>query len=160
MLNVLNIAAERAGWGKSLPAGRARGVALGSNVGTFNAVIAEVSTAAGKIRVHRVVCVLDCGQIINPAILTQQVEGGIIFGMSAALKGEITLDRGRVQQANFQNYDVVRIDEAPEFDVHLVPSSEPPSGAGEAVNPTIVPAVANAVFAATGKPMRKVPIRL
>jgi isoquinoline 1-oxidoreductase beta subunit len=160
LLNVLNLAADKAGWGNRLPEGRYRGVAVGANVGSFNAQIAEVSIAGGKVRVHRVVCAFDCGQIINPAILTQQIEGGIIYGLSAALKGEITIDRGRVQQANFNNHDVLRIDEAPVIEVHLVRSAEEPTGAGEAVNPTIVPAVANAVFAATGKPVRKLPIRM
>jgi isoquinoline 1-oxidoreductase beta subunit len=106
-----------------------------------------------------VVCAFDCGQIINPAILTQQIEGGIIFGLAAAMKGEITLDRGRVQQGNFNTYDVLRIDESPVMEVHLVPSAERPTGAGEATNPTIAPAVVNAIFAATGKRIRKLPIR-
>jgi isoquinoline 1-oxidoreductase beta subunit len=159
MLNVLNIAAEKAGWGTRLPAGRFRGVAVGNNSGSFNAQIAEVSVTRGKVRVHRVVCAFDCGQIINPAILTQQIEGGIIFGLAAAMKGEITLDRGRVQQGNFNTYDVLRIDESPVMEVHLVPSAERPTGAGEATNPTIAPAVVNAIFAATGKRIRKLPIR-
>ena len=160
LLNVLNLAADKAGWGQRLPAGRFRGVAVGANVGSFNAQVAEVSVANGKVRVHRVVCAFDAGQIINPGILTQQAEGGIIFGLSAALKGEITIDRGRVQQTNFNSYDMVRMDEAPVIDVHLVQSTERPTGAGEATNPTIGPAVANAIFAATGKRVRKLPIRL
>jgi isoquinoline 1-oxidoreductase subunit beta len=159
LLAVLDLAAEKAGWGKKLAPGRFQGIALGSNVGSFNAQVAEISITRGKVRVHRVVCAFDCGQVINPAILTQQIEGGIIFGLSAAMKGEITLDRGRVQQANFNTYDMVRIDEAPQMEVHLVPSTERPSGAGEASNPTIIPAVVNAIFAATGKRLRKLPIR-
>ena len=159
LLNVLNIAAEKARWGSKPPAGRFRGVAVGSNIASFNAQVAEVSVVNGKLRVHRVVCAMDCGQVINPAILTQQIEGGIIYGLSAALKGEITIDKGRVQQGNFNTYDMVRMDEIPEVEVHLVPSAERPSGAGEATNPTIAPAVANAIFAATGKRLRKLPIR-
>jgi len=159
LLNVLNLAAENAGWGKPLPAGRFRGVAVGANVGSFNAQVAEVSVTAGKLRVHRVVCAFDCGQVINPAILTQQIEGGIIYGLSATLKGEITIDKGRVQQANFNTYDMVRMDEAPLVEVHLVPSTERPTGAGEASNPTIAPAVVNAIFAATGRRIRKLPVR-
>jgi len=159
LMNVLNLAAENAGWGKPLPAGRFRGVAVGANVGSFNAQVAEVSVTAGKLRVHRVVCAFDCGQVINPAILTQQIEGGIIYGLSATLKGEITIDKGRVQQANFNTYDMVRMDEAPLVEVHLVPSTERPTGAGEASNPTIAPAVVNAIFAATGRRIRKLPVR-
>ena len=159
LLNVLNIAAEKAGWGTKLPAGRFRGVAVGNNSGSFNAQIAEVSVTKGRVRVHRVVCAFDCGQIINPGILTQQIEGGIIFGLAATMKGEITLDRGRVQQGNFNTYDVLRIDESPVMEVHLVPSTERPTGAGEATNPTIGPAVVNAIFAATGKRIRKLPVR-
>jgi isoquinoline 1-oxidoreductase beta subunit len=159
LLNVLNIATEKAGWGTKLPAGRFRGVAVGNNSGSFNAQIAEISVIKGRVRVHRVVCAFDCGQIINPGILTQQIEGGIIFGLAATMKGEITLDRGRVQQGNFNTYDVLRIDESPVMEVHLVSSTERPTGAGEATNPTIGPAVVNAIFAATGKRIRKLPVR-
>ena len=159
LLNVLNLAAEKAGWGKPRPAGRFQGVAVGNNVGSFNAQVAEVSVTKGKVRVHRVVAAFDCGQVINPAILTQQIVGGIVYGLAAALKGEITIDRGRVQQANFNTYDVLRIDEMPDVDVHIVPSTENPSGAGEACVPALAPAVVNAIFAATGKRIRKLPIK-
>lgn len=159
MLNVLNLAVEKAGWGKA-PAGRFQGVAVGNAAGAFVAQVAEVSVVKGKVRVHRVVCAFDCGQVINPGILTQQIEGGIIFGLAAALSGEITLERGRVQQGNFHDYAVVRIDEAPKIDVIIVPSTERPTGAGESTNPQIIPAVTNAIFAATGKRLRKLPIRL
>jgi isoquinoline 1-oxidoreductase beta subunit len=158
LLHVLDLAAEKAGWGKPR-AGRFQGVAVGVGAGAFVAQIAEVSVTKGNVRVHRVVCAFDCGQVINPAILTQQIEGGIIFGLAAALKGEITLERGRVQQGNFDTYPVLRIDETPRIDVFIVPSTERPSGAGEATNPQIVPAVTNAIFAATGKRIRKLPIR-
>jgi len=158
MLNVLNLAAEKAGWGKP-PAGRFQGVAVGNGAGAFVAQIAEISINRGRLRVHRVVCAFDCGQVINPGILRQQIEGGIVYGLSAALKGEITLERGRVQQGNFDSYDVLRIHEMPQIDVYIVPSRENPSGAGEATNPQIIPAVTNAIFAATGKRIRKLPIR-
>lgn len=159
MLNVLNIAAENANWGKP-PAGRFQGVAVGNGAGAFVAQVAEISINKGKVRVHRVVCAIDCGIPINPGILRQQVEGGIIFGLAAAMKGEITLDRGRVQQGNFDTYEVTRIDEAPKIDVFIVPSTERPTGAGESTNPQIIPAVTNAIYAATGKRLRKLPIRL
>jgi isoquinoline 1-oxidoreductase beta subunit len=160
LLNVLNLAAEKSGWGKPLPSGRFQGVALASNVGSFNAQVAEISIVKGKVRVHRVICAMDVGQVVNPTILTQQIEGGIAFGLAAALKGAITVDRGRVQQTNFNTYDVLRMDEMPKVEVYLVPSTENPSGAGEASVPPIAPAATNAIFAATGKRIRKLPIRL
>jgi len=109
--------------------------------------------------VHRVVCAVDCGYNVNPAITQQQIEGGIVYGLTAALKGAITIDRGRVQQANFNTYDVIRIDEMPQIEVHIMPSTEAPGGIGEASVPGIAPAIANAVFAATGKRLRKLPMR-
>lgn len=158
-LGVLNLAADKADWGKPLPAGRHRGVAIVNNLGGFNAQIVEVSVDnKGKYRVHRVVCAVDCGQVINPAGVVQQIQGGIVFGLSA-LKGGITIDKGRVQQGNFNQYEVVRIDESPAIEVYLVPSHEMPAGIGEASTPAIGPAVANAIFAATGKRVRTLPIR-
>ena len=159
LLNVLNIAAAKAGWGTPLPAGRARGVALGANVGSFNAQIAEVSVTNGRVRVHRVVCAMDAGQIINPHILRQQIEGGIIYGLSATVKGQITIERGRVKESNFNQHDMMRMDEAPQVDIILVESTERPTGAGEATNPTTVPAVINAIYAATGKRIRTLPVK-
>jgi len=163
LLGVLNLAAEKAGWGKPLPAGHFRGIAVVNNLGGFNAQVSEVSiekTPDGKpkYRVHRVVCAVDCGQVVNPAGVIQQIQGGIVFGLSA-LKSGITIDKGRVQQANFNNYEVLRIDEMPVVEVHLVPSHEAPAGIGEASTPAIGPAVANALFAATGKRIRTLPIR-
>jgi isoquinoline 1-oxidoreductase beta subunit len=158
LLGVLNLAAEKSGWGKPLPAGRFRGVAVVNNLGGFNAQVAEVSVDKGKYQVHRVVCAVDCGQVINPAGVVQQIQGGIVFGLSA-LKGGITIDRGRVQQGNFDGYQVLRIAEMPVVEVYLVPSHEPPAGIGEASTPPIGPAVANAIFAATGKRIRRLPIR-
>ena len=159
MVAALDLAAGKAGWGKPLPAGHGRGIGLSNNVGSFTAQVAEVSVAQGKLRVHRVVCAVDCGQAINPAGVEQQIQSGIVFGLSAALKGAITIDQGRVQQGNFHQYDVLRIDEMPVVEVHLVPSHEAPGGMGEAATPGIAAAVANAVFAATGKRIRRLPIR-
>ncbi|HEX4133050.1 MAG TPA: xanthine dehydrogenase family protein molybdopterin-binding subunit [Bryobacteraceae bacterium] len=159
MLGVLNLAAEKAGWGKPLPAGHFHGVAVVNSLGGFNAQIAEVSVdGKGKYRVHRVVCAEDCGQVVNPAGVVQQIQGGIVFGLSA-LKDGITIDKGRVQQTNFNTYEVLRIDEMPVIEVYLMPSHETPGGIGEASTPPIGPAVANAIFAATGKRIRTLPIR-
>ncbi|HWE49941.1 MAG TPA: molybdopterin cofactor-binding domain-containing protein, partial [Bryobacteraceae bacterium] len=158
-LGVLELAAEKSGWGKPLPAGRFRGVGLVNNIGSFTAQVAEVSVSNGKVRVHRVVCAVDCGHVVNPAIVQQQIRSAIVYGLSAALKGSITIDKGRVQQANFNNYDMLRIDETPAVEVHIVPSTANPGGIGEAGVPTIAPAVCNALFAATGKRIRRLPIR-
>ncbi len=155
----LELAADKAGWGKPLPAGRGRGVSVVNNVGSFTAQIAEVSVNAGKIRVNRVVCAVDCGQVVNPAGVEQQIQSAIVFGLTAALKGGITIDRGRVQQENFHQYEVLRIDEMPVIEVHMVPSSAAPGGIGEAGTPGIAPAVINAIFAATGKRIRRLPVR-
>jgi isoquinoline 1-oxidoreductase beta subunit len=161
LLNVLNIAAERAAWNTPPAAGRYRGVAAVSCFGSHNAQIAEISITDGKVRVHKVTCVVDCGQAVNPATVLQQMQGGIVYGLTAALKGEITLERGRVQQSNFHNYDALRMDEMPEIDVHIVASNEnAPGGIGETSTPAIAPAVVNAVFKATGTPVRKLPIKL
>jgi isoquinoline 1-oxidoreductase beta subunit len=164
LLGVLNLAAEKAGWGTPLPAApsgarRGRGIALGSNVGSFNAQIVDLTVANGRVRVDRVVCAFDCGQVINPHILRQQVEGGVVYGLSAALKGQITIERGRVKESNFNQHDVLRMDEAPVVEIHLVDSTARPTGAGEATNPTVVPAVINAIYAATGKRIRTLPVK-
>src|SRR5580658_4951404 len=158
-LAVLELAAEKAGWGKPLPAGRGRGIALVNNIGSFTAEVAEVSVTQGKLKVHRVVCAVDCGHVVNPSGVEQQIQSGIVYGLSAAMKGEITIDRGRVQQANFHQYDVLRIDEMPVVEVYLVPSQAAPGGIGEASVPPIAAAVGNAIFAATGKRVRKLPMR-
>jgi isoquinoline 1-oxidoreductase beta subunit len=159
MLAALELAAEKAGWGKPLPAGRGRGIGIVNNIGSFTAQVAEVSLDKGKLKVHRVVCAVDCGRVVNPSGVEQQIQSGIVYGLSAALKGEITISRGRVQQRNFHDYDVLRIDEMPVVEVHIVPSQNAPGGIGEASVPPIAPAVANAVFALTGKRIRKLPIR-
>ena len=160
MLGALELAAKRAGWGTPPPAGRARGLSVVNNIGSFTAQVAEVSIESNAVRVHRVVCAVDCGQVVNPAIVAQQITGGIIYGLSAALKGAITIDRGRVQESSFSDYDVIRMPEAPVVEVHLVPSTSAPGGIGEASVPGIAPAVANAVFKLTGKRVRRLPIQL
>jgi len=159
-LGVLNLVAQKAGWGKPLPAGHFHGVAVHSCFDTFVAQIAEVSVRSGSVRVHKVVAAVDCGQVVNPDIVEAQIEGGIVYGLTAALKGEITIERGRVKQGNFNDYQMVRMSEMPDVEVHILPSTEPPTGVGEPGTPPIAPAVANAVRAATGKPVRSLPIRL
>ncbi len=160
-LGVLELAAEKAGWGKPLPAGRGRGIAVHKSFDSYVAEVAEVSLREdGTLRVHRVVCAVDCGVAVNPDIIRSQMEGGIAFGLSAALYGEITLDAGTVEQANFDRYRQLRIPEMPVVEVHIVPSAEAPTGVGEPGVPPIGPAVANALFALTGKPVRKLPIRV
>jgi isoquinoline 1-oxidoreductase beta subunit len=159
LLPVLELAAEKAGWGKPLPAGWGRGVSVVNNIGSNTVQIAEVSVEKGKLKVHRVVCAVDCGAVVNPAGVQQQIASGIAFGLSAALKGGITIKNGRVEQGNFHQYDVVRIDEMPKVEVHIVPSQAASGGIGEASTPGIAPAVCNAIFAATGKRIRQLPIR-
>ena len=158
---VLDLAAAKAGWGTPLPAGRHRGVAVAFSYGSYAAEVAEVSVADdGQLRVHRVVCALDCGFVVNPDQVRAQMEGGMIWGLSAALRGQITLAGGRVQQSNFHDYPLVRINEAPALEVHLVESAEEPGGVGEPGVPPLTPAVCNAIFAATGKRIRHLPISL
>ncbi len=157
---VLNLAAERAGWGTPLPQGKARGVALHESFKTFVAQVAEVSMKRdGSFRVDRVVCAVDCGVAINPDIIRAQMEGGIGFGLAAALDGAITLNEGRVEQSNFHDYTVLRMNEMPKVEVHIVPSQEDPTGVGEPGVPLIAPAVCNALFALTRKRIRRLPIR-
>ena len=159
-LGVLNLAAEKAGWGTPLPAGRFRGLAVHESFNSFVAQVAEVSTQHNRIRVHRVVCAVDCGICINPAGVRAQMESGIVFGLTAALYGRLTFKDGRVQQANFDDYPVLRLNEMPKIEVHIVPSQEKSGGAGEPGTPPIAPAVANAVFAATQKRLRTLPLSL
>lgn len=163
-LAVLNLAAERAGWGNPTPGGRALGVAVHEAFGSYVAQVAEVSLAKGAgprpaIRVHRVVCAIDCGIAVNPDGVRAQMESGIAFGLSAALYGELHLDNGRVRESNFHDYRVLRIDEMPQVDVHIIPSREAPGGVGEPGTPPIAPAVTNAVFALTGQRLRELPLR-
>ena len=158
--HVLELAATKSGWGTKPAAGRARGIALMEGYGTSMAQVAEVSVTGNSVRVHRVTVAADPGRMVNPNIVRQQLEGSIIYGLSAALYGEVTLKDGRVQQTNFHNYPVVRMPDSPAIDIHLVDSDEKPAGIGEPGTALISPAVANAVFAATGKRLRKLPLKL
>ncbi len=160
-LAVLALVLDKSGW-RSTPAdGRYRGLAIHEAFGTVVAQVAQVSVAADRsIRVHRVTCAVDCGTAINPDIVRQQMEGGILFGLSAALYGEITIEDGAVQESNFHDYRLLRLADAPDIDVHIVPSRAAPSGVGEPGVPPIAPAVANAVYAATGERLRTLPLRL
>ena len=160
MLAVLDLAAQKANWGSALPAGRARGIATHFSFDSYVAQVAEISVEKdGTVRVHRVVAAVDCGRTVNPDTVKAQLEGGIIFGLTAALKTEITLDKGRVQQRNFNDYPMVRMFESPTIEVFIVPSTEHPTGVGEPGVPPVAPAVANAIFAATGKRVRRLPIK-
>jgi isoquinoline 1-oxidoreductase subunit beta len=156
---LLDLAAQKAGWGQPLPKGGGRGVSLQFVFGSYLAQVAEVKVAKdGDVRVRRVTCAVDCGAVVNPDTVKAQIQSGIIFGATAALHGEITLKDGRVEQTNFDTYLVLRMNDAPTIDVHIVESAEPPDGMGETGTSAIVPAIANAVFAATGKRLRKIPI--
>jgi isoquinoline 1-oxidoreductase beta subunit len=156
---VLELAAEKAGWGQPLSERVGRGVSVQFVFGTYMAQVAEVEVSKdGAVRVRRVVCAVDCGTPINPDIIRAQIEGAIIFGVTAALYGEITLKDGRVEQTNFDSYQILRMNEAPAIEVHIVQSFEPPGGMGEAGTSAIAPAVTNAIFAATGRRLRKLPV--
>jgi len=156
---VLELAAEKAGWGKPLPSGVFHGIAVAQSFGSYVAEIAEVSVAAdGTPKVHRVVAAVECGMTVNPDIIRRQIEGAMVFGLSAALYGRISLKDGRVEQGNFDDYPIVRMSEMPKVEVYLVPSTEAPGGIGEPGAPPIAPAVVNAIYAATGKRLRRLPI--
>lgn len=157
---VLELAAKKSGWGKSLAKGRALGVALAESFNSYVAQVAEVSVENGKVKVHKVTCAVDCGTAVNPDNIKAQMEGGIGFGLGAILHGQITLDKGKVVQNNFYDYEVLRINEMPQVDVHIVESTEAPTGVGEPGVPPIGPAVANALFKITGKRVRQLPIKL
>ena len=159
-LGVLDLAAERAGWSKPLPKGMGRGIAVHFAFGSYSAHVAEVSVTDGKVRVHRMVCAIDCGQYVNPGIIAAQTEGAAIFGASAALYQELTFDNGRLQQTNFHTFPVMRINESPQIETHIVENNEKSGGIGEPGVPCAAPAIANAVFAVTGKRIRRLPIRL
>jgi isoquinoline 1-oxidoreductase beta subunit len=157
-LAVLNRAAEKAGWGSPLAAGRARGLSLHESFGTIVAQIAEVSLEGGSPRVHRVVCALDCGVVVNPNIVAQQMESAVVFGLSAALHGRVDIREGVVQQRNFPDLPLVRMTHAPKVETWLIASDRPPAGVGEPGVPPIAPAVANALFALTGQRRRSLPL--
>ncbi len=165
-LGVLDLAAKQSGWGTPLAAGKAgekrgRGIAVHESFGTFVAQVAEVTVKPdNKFSVDRVVCAVDCGVAVNPDNVRAQMEGGIGFGLSAALHGAITIKDGAVEQSNFHDYPILRINEMPAVDVHIVPSTAEPTGVGEPGTPVIAPAVANALAAATGKRVRTLPMKL
>jgi isoquinoline 1-oxidoreductase subunit beta len=156
---VLEAAAQKAGWGRALPAGMFRGIAVAQSFGSYVAEVAEVSVGSdGTPRVHRVVAAVDCGMVVNPAIVQRQIEGSIAFGLSAALHERITFKDGRVEQGNFNTYPLLRMGEMPKVEVHILASTEAPGGIGEPGTPPLAPAVVNAIFAATGKRLRSLPI--
>jgi isoquinoline 1-oxidoreductase beta subunit len=156
---VVELAATKANWGGDLPTSHKQGLACHTTYGlTAVAMVAEVSVIQGVVRVHKVTCAVDCGVIVNPDMVTQQMEGGIVFGLTSLLKGEITFDKGRVQQSNFHDYPLLQMSEMPVVEVYSVPSTRSPQGVGEMAVPPIVPAVVNAIFAATGKRIRRTPL--
>jgi isoquinoline 1-oxidoreductase beta subunit len=157
---VLELAAEKAGWGKSLPEGHGMGLAVHESFGSFAAHVVEASASpAGVVRVHRVVAAIDCGPTVNPDTIKAQLEGGVAFGLSAALYGQITFKNGRVEQSNFHDYSLLRMNEMPVVETYIVESDDVQGGVGEPVVPSVAPALANALFAATGRRLRKLPIR-
>ena len=160
IVNTLNLAAAKAGWGTPLPKGRARGIAVHESFGSVCAQVAEVSLEGGNVKVHRVVAAINCGIAVNPLTIEAQVQSAIAFGLSAALHSAITLKDGRVEQGNFHDYQVLRAGEMPQVEVHIVASTDKPTGVGEPGTPPIAPAVANAVFALTGKRVRALPIKV
>jgi isoquinoline 1-oxidoreductase beta subunit len=160
VLAVLELAAARAGWGSPPPPGRGRGLAVHESFGSIVAYVAEVAVEAGQIRVHRVTAAIDCGICVNPLGVRAQIESGLAFGLGAALHSELTIKQGRVVESNFHDYQILRLDEMPRVEVHIVDSREKSGGAGEPGTPPIAPAVANAVFALTGQRLRRLPLRL
>ncbi|MDR6422755.1 isoquinoline 1-oxidoreductase beta subunit [Paraburkholderia phenoliruptrix] len=157
-LNVLNTAAQAANWGSAVPKGQGRGVSVMHAFGSYFAIIVDVAVDQGEVAVKRVVCAVDCGMVVNPNTVEAQVQGGIIFGITGALYSEITIKDGRVQQNNFTDYRMLRIDQTPPIDVHIVKSSEAPGGIGEPGTAALAPALTNAIFAATGKRLRHLPV--
>ena len=157
---VLDLVAAKSGWGGALPAGRARGIAQHASFASFAAAVTEVEVKGTAIAVKRVVIALDCGRVVNPNLVAAQLEGSVVFALGAALKQQITWKKGRVEQSNFNDFDLLHVDECPIIEVHLVPGEGPPTGVGEPGVPPVAPAVANAVFAATGKRLRSLPLRL
>ena len=159
-LGVLDLAAQKAGWDKPVPKGMGRGIAVHFAFGSYSAHVAEVSVSEGKVRVHRMVCAIDCGEYVNPGIIAAQTEGGAIFGASAALFQELTFTNGRLQQTNFNTFPVMRINECPEIETYIVENKEKAGGIGEPGVPCAAPAIANAIYAVTGKRIRRLPIRM
>ena len=160
-LAVLDLAAKKARWDSPLPAGHYRGIAVLFAFESYAAQVIEISVdrKAKTLKVHRVVCAVDVGQVVNPSTIVAQSESAVVYGLSSALYGNITIDGGRVKESSFNNYPVLRLNEMPIVEVHIVPSTEKPTGAGELSVPPVVPALCNAIFAATGKRIRRMPIR-
>jgi isoquinoline 1-oxidoreductase subunit beta len=159
MRGVLDVAAEKGGWGKAMEKGTGRGIAVHHSFGSYVAQVAEVTVGPkGEVKVDRVVCAVDCGAVVHPGLVEAQMEGAIVFGLTAALKSSIRFEGGRVKQSNFHNFKLLTMEEAPRIEVHVVQSRENPGGVGEPGTPPIAPAVANAIFAATGKRVRKLPV--
>jgi isoquinoline 1-oxidoreductase subunit beta len=159
-LAVLDLAAQKAGWGTRMPKGMGRGIAVHFSFGSYSAQVAEVSVADGQVRVHRMVCAIDCGQYVNPDIIAAQAESGAIFGASAALFQELTFEGGRLQQTNFNSFPVLRMNESPAIETYIVENNEKSGGIGEPGVPCAAPAIANAIYAATGKRIRRLPVRM
>jgi isoquinoline 1-oxidoreductase beta subunit len=158
MRGVLQMAADKAGWGKPVPVGHYQGIACFGCFSTYMAEVVEISMENGKPRVHRVVGAIDCGQVINPNILEQQIQGGVIYALANALRAKITIEKGRVVQGNFDDYEPLRMNEIPAVEAYFVPSAEAPTGAGEPPVPPVAPALCNAIYAATKKRIRALPI--
>jgi isoquinoline 1-oxidoreductase beta subunit len=158
MRNVLQLAAEKAGWKKPLPPGRHRGVACFGCFSTYAAEVLEISMVNHEPRVERVIAVVDCGQVVNPNILEQQIQGGVIYALTNALRAQITIEKGRVVQGNFDQYQPLRMNQSPVIKAYFVPSTEPPTGVGEPPLPPVAPALCNAIYAATKKRIRGLPI--
>jgi len=158
MRGALQLAAEKAGWSKSPPKGHYRGVACFACFSSYMAEVVEISIEDDQPRVHRVVAAIDCGQVVNPNILEQQIQGGVIYALTNAMRGQITIDKGRVVQGNFDDYPPIRMNEAPVVEAYFVPSTEAPTGAGEPPVPPLAPALCNAIYAATKKRTRALPL--
>ena len=158
-LAVLNLLAEKSGWGKKLPPGQGMGIAIAPGFGSVVGQVAHVSVKNGELRVEKITCVADCGVLIEPDNVIAQMESGIVYGLTAALFGEITLERGAVKQSNFNDYPMATLANTPQMDIHLIPSKAKPGGVGESSVPPTAPAIANAIFAATGQRIRKLPLR-
>ncbi|NCF38129.1 MAG: molybdopterin-dependent oxidoreductase [Gammaproteobacteria bacterium] len=158
--NVITVAAQRAQWGTPLSDGKGRGISASYNQGIWVAEVAEVTVSKDSLTVDRITCVIDCGLVVNPQGAVNQVEGGIVDGLAAALYGRITVKEGIVQESNFHDYEFCRIRDIPEIDVHFIDSNDSPRGLGEGPLPPVAPAITNAIYAATGKRIRDLPIQL
>jgi isoquinoline 1-oxidoreductase beta subunit len=157
--NVLDVSTQAAGWGSTLPKGQGRGLSVMHAFGSFFSIVTDVTVDDnGEVAVNRVVCAVDCGMVVNPNTVEAQIQGGIIFAITAALYGEVTIKDGRVEQSNFTDYRMLRLSQTPPIDVHIVKSAEAPGGIGEPGTAALAPALTNAIFAATGKRVRQLPV--